>query len=136
MKTIYLLIIFFNYTFLLFGQNEQKGDIIFSQDCKSIIYGEVEIHLLLNENNQLYTKLLDENKQVIEIRNFQDKYGKNLDDLISGIVSKTERNPVGLYYKDIDSDGKEYATKMEKLLERCICLIRKSKLVISTLCHI
>jgi len=107
MKTIYLLIIFFNYTFLLFGQNEQKGDIIFSQDCKSIIYGEVEIHLLLNENNQLYTKLLDENKQVIEIRNFQDKYGKNLDDLISGIVSKTERNPVGLYYKDIDSDGKE-----------------------------
>ncbi|MDB9961037.1 hypothetical protein OAD62_02995 [Oceanihabitans sp.] len=107
MKTIYLSIIFFHFTFLLFGQNEQKGDIIFSQDCESIIYGEVEIQLLLNEKNQLYTKLLDENKQVIETRIFQDEYDKNLDDLISGIVSKTERNPVGLYYNDINSDGKE-----------------------------
>ena len=137
MKLIYLFLIFFHFTVLLFSQNEHKGDPIFSQHCSSISYGEVEIRLFLNEKNKLFTQLIGENKQVLETRSFHDEYDIHLDDLVRGIVFKTEIDISNLYLDDINSDGKddlvfEYhfnigaGPESGKVINRVECFLQKN----------
>jgi hypothetical protein len=107
LKKNYLFLLFFHFTMLLLAQNIRQNDTIYSQDCTSKIYGEVKIHLFLNKKNQLYTQLINNNKQVLETIHFYDQFDENLNDLKVGLASKTDWDPINLYFNDINSDGKE-----------------------------